>query len=119
MVLAKVSFKVDVVYLDLLGEILICLNSHLATLASVILHALNILVELVLEQLDCLNWIINHKVSEFGIELSHFVQVDTEPLLSAYDTSHSFIDLCLVEIVLNKLLHSQALLILAHDGIVV
>lgn len=101
MVLAKVSFKVDVVDLHLLGKVLISLNSHLATLACVVLHALNVLVELILEQFDCLYGVINHKVSEFRIELSHLVHVYTEPLLSAYDTSYSFIDLLLVEVVLN------------------
>lgn len=85
MVFAKVSLEVNVVHLSLCGEITVCgtlshgcLQIVATALASVTVEVLDGLVQLVLEHLNGLDWVLNHEFCQPGICLSQLVHIDIE-----------------------------------------
>jgi len=122
MVLAKVALEIDVVNLNFTGEIVVPLrHSHLLIVdlgSCLILHALDSCVKLILEHSNCLYRVLDYELWEFGVELSEFIHVDIESVLSPQYVPHSLLDFTLIEIVLYHLLYLHSLLVRALQHIV-
>ena len=107
MIFTKVSIEVNVILLDLWWELIISLeiSFQVASLACTILKTLDTLIELVLEYLDCLNGIMNHKVCKSRVKLPQLIYIDIESGLSSNDVFNSLTDLILVQILIDQILH--------------
>jgi hypothetical protein len=119
MIAPKVSIKVHVVNLSFLGELIINSLSLLFmvdfSICSILLHPLDGLIELILEHLDCIERVSEHKLSKTGVELSQLVHVDSESVLSADDASDLLLTLLVIQKVLHHLLHLKLLGIGLHQ----
>ena len=115
-VLAKVSLKVHVVGQGLFGKVNI--STHclllLILLATVFLHSSHGLIELVLKDLDGLNWLLGNVLTEPGVKLSHLIDVHTEALSSANHVLYPASVLCEAHELVRRLLHLKLLLVGAH-----
>ena len=119
MVATEVAIEIHIVDLSFLGELIINCLCHFfivdLAISSIFLHPLDGLIELILEHLDGIKRVSEHKLSKTRVELSQLVHVDGESVLSANDTSDFFLTLLVIQKVLHHLLHLQLLCIGLHQ----
>lgn len=119
MIATEVAIEIHIVDLSFLGELIInCLSHFLIVdlaISSIFLHPLDGLIELILEHLDGIERVSEHKLSKTRVELSQLVHVDGESVLSANDTSDFLLTLLVIQKVLHHLLHLQLLSIGLHQ----
>jgi hypothetical protein len=119
MVATEVAIEIHIVDLSFLGELIINCLCHFfivdLAISSIFLHPLDGLIELILEHLDSIKRVSEHKLSKTRVELSQLVHVDGESVLSANDTSDFLLTLLVIQKVLHHLLHLQLLSIGLHQ----
>jgi hypothetical protein len=95
-ILAKVSLEIHVICLYFLWEMdvraLYC-QLLLVLFTTVLLQSSHSLVELVLEDFDCLKWSPGNEGTQSAVEFPHFVDVDAESLSSPSHASDSSLGL--------------------------
>jgi hypothetical protein len=93
-ILAKVSLKIHVICLYFLWEMdvraLYC-QLLLVLFTTILLQSSHCLVELVLEDFDCLKWFPGNVSTQSAVEFPHFVDVDVESLSSPNHASDSVV----------------------------
>ena len=113
MIATEIAIEIDIVDLSLLGELIVDSLSHLLivdlAIGGIFLHSLDCLVKLILEHLDRVEGIPEHKLSETRVELSQLVHVDCESVLPADDTPDLLLALLVIQEVLHHLLHLELL----------
>ena len=111
MIAAEVSIEVHIVHGGLLGELVTHHGLLIPTLpvGSIILHALDSLIELILEHLDALEGFPEHELCESGVELPEFVHVHVESVRPPEHPPDLLLTLLVIQEVLDHLLHLQLL----------
>jgi len=119
MIATEVAIEIHIVDLSFLGELIINCLSHFfivdLAISGIFLHPLDGLIELILEHLDGIKRVSEHKLSKTRVELSQLVHVDGESVLSAYDSSDFLLTLLVIQKVLHHLLHLQLFSIGLHQ----
>ena len=119
MIATEIAIEIHIVYLSFLWKLIINCLSHFfivdLSIGSIFLHPLNGLIELVLEHLDCIERVSEHKLSKTRVELSQLVHVDSESVLSADDAPDLLLTLLVIQKVLHHLLHLQLFGIRLHQ----
>jgi S-adenosylmethionine synthetase len=119
MVATEVAIEIHIVDLSFLGELIINCLCHFfivdLAISSIFLHPLDGLIELILEHLDSIERVSEHKLSKTRVELSQLVHVDSESVLSANDTSDFLLTFLVIQKVLHHLLHLELLSIGLHQ----
>ena len=93
MVFAEVAVEVDIVDLHLRGELVLLRDSHFLAvrLPAVLLHALDRLVQLVLEHLDGRDWVLDDVAGQAWVVMPQLVHVHIQSVLSTYYIPYSLI----------------------------
>jgi hypothetical protein len=119
MIATEVAIEIHIVDLSFLGELIINCLCHFfivdLAISSIFLHPLDGLIELILEHLDSIKRVSEHKLSKTRVELSQLVHVDGESVLSANDAPDFLLTLLVIQKVLHHLLHLKLLSIGLHQ----
>ena len=119
MIATEIAIEIHIVDLSFLRKLIIDRLSHFLivdlAIGSIFLHPLDGLIELILEHLDRIERVSEHKLSETGVELSQLVHVDSESVLSANDAPDLLLTLLVIQKVLHHLLHLKLLCIRLHQ----
>jgi hypothetical protein len=119
MIATEIAIEIHIVYLSFLWKLIIDCLSHFfivdLAIGCIFLHPLDGLIELILEHLDSIERVSEHKLSKTGVELSQLVHVDSESVLSADDASDLLLTLLVIQKVLHHLLHLKLLGVGLHQ----
>jgi len=108
---SKVAIKIHIVNLNLLWELIQCSDLFAVppSLAPsrIIIHALDGLVELVLEHLNCSEGVPGHELRESRVELSELIHIHCESVRSPDDAPYFFLTFLVIEEILNHFLQLE------------